>query len=52
MTFTAVYVKVPEGYVGFEVPKFISLGVIVVIFGIALSYALLQEKKEGKGEPH
>jgi YkoY family integral membrane protein len=41
-----------EGYVGFEVPKFISLGVIVVIFGIALTYALLQEKKEGKGEPH
>jgi YkoY family integral membrane protein len=41
-----------EGYVGFEVPKFISLGVIVVIFGIALTYALLQEKKVGKGEPH
>jgi predicted tellurium resistance membrane protein TerC len=41
-----------EGYVGFEVPKFISLGVIVVIFGIALTYALLQEKKAGKGEPH
>jgi YkoY family integral membrane protein len=41
-----------EGYVGFEVPKYISLGVIVVIFGIALTYALLQEKKERKGEPH
>jgi YkoY family integral membrane protein len=41
-----------EGYVGFEVPKFISLGVIVVIFGIALTYALLQEKRAGKGEPH
>jgi YkoY family integral membrane protein len=41
-----------EGYVGFEIPKFISLGVIVVIFGIALGYALLQEKKEVKGEPH
>ena len=37
-----------EGYVAFEVPKFISLGVIVVIFGIALSYALLKEKKESK----
>ncbi len=41
-----------EGYVGFELPKFISLGVIVVIFGIALTYALLREKKAGKGEPH
>jgi YkoY family integral membrane protein len=41
-----------EGYVGFEVPKVISLGVIVVIFGLALGYALVQEKKEGKGEPH
>src|SRR4030088_2978761 len=27
-----------EGYLHFEVPKFISLGVIVVIFGIALGY--------------
>ena len=34
------------GYVAFEVPKFISLGVIVVIFGIALAYALLKEKKD------
>ena len=41
-----------EGYVAFEVPKFISLGVIVVIFGIALTYALLQERREAKGEPH
>ena len=41
-----------EGYVAFEVPKFISLGVIVVIFGISLAYALLKEKKEGKGAPH
>jgi YkoY family integral membrane protein len=41
-----------EGYVAFVVPRFISLGVIVVIFGIALSYALLQERKEAKGEPH
>src|SRR6267154_68594 len=38
-----------EGYVGFEVPKFISLGVIVVIFGIALVYAVLRERREGKG---
>jgi YkoY family integral membrane protein len=34
-----------EGYVAFEIPKFISLGVIVVIFGIALAYALLKEKQ-------
>jgi YkoY family integral membrane protein len=41
-----------EGYLAFDVPKFISLGVIVVIFGIALTYALLHERREGKGEPH
>jgi YkoY family integral membrane protein len=35
-----------EGYVGFEVPKFISLGVIVAIFGTVLVYALMKEKKE------
>ena len=35
-----------EGYVTYEVPKFISLGVIVVIFGIALAYALLKERGE------
>ncbi len=33
------------GYIAFEVPKFISLGVIVVIFAAALGYALLQERK-------
>jgi YkoY family integral membrane protein len=38
-----------EGYVGFEIPKFISLGVIVVIFGIALAYALLKDKADRKG---
>ena len=37
-----------EGYLAFEVPKFISLGVIVVIFGIALAYALLKDKAERK----
>jgi len=41
-----------EGYVAFEVPKFISLGVIVMIFGISLTYALLKENKEGKGARH
>jgi YkoY family integral membrane protein len=35
-----------EGYVHFEVPKFISLGVIVVIFGLALAYALFKERAE------
>jgi YkoY family integral membrane protein len=34
-----------EGYIPFEVPKFISLGVIVVIFGIALGYALIRERR-------
>jgi YkoY family integral membrane protein len=37
-----------EGYIGFEIPKWLSLGLIVVIFGIALTYALLQEKKKEK----
>jgi YkoY family integral membrane protein len=36
-----------EGYIGFEVPRFISLGVIVVIFGGALAYALIVERKAG-----
>ncbi len=39
-----------EGYVHFEVPKFISLGVIVVIFGAALAYALWKERAEGRTE--
>ncbi len=38
-----------EGYVAFEVPKFISLGVIVVIFGIALAYAMISERKDHGG---
>ena len=37
-----------EGYIGFQIPKWLSLGLIVVIFGIALTYALLQEKKKEK----
>jgi YkoY family integral membrane protein len=47
-----------EGYVAFEIPKFISLGIIVVIFGIALGYALWKERAEAagggrrQGEPH
>jgi YkoY family integral membrane protein len=35
-----------EGYVAFEVPKAISLGVIVVIFAIALGYALIKERAD------
>ena len=37
-----------EGYIGFQIPKWLSLGLIVVIFGIALMYALLQEKNKEK----
>jgi YkoY family integral membrane protein len=33
------------GYIGFEIPKFISLGVIVVIFGVTLTYALIRERQ-------
>jgi YkoY family integral membrane protein len=40
-----------EGYVGFQVPKWLSLGLIVLIFGLALMYALLQEKKEKERTP-
>ncbi|HXI30050.1 MAG TPA: hypothetical protein VNG89_16545 [Vicinamibacterales bacterium] len=34
-----------EGYVAFEIPKWLSLGLIVVIFGVALAYSLMAEKK-------
>jgi len=34
-----------EGYVAFEIPKWLSLGLIVVIFGVALAYSLLADKK-------
>src|SRR6476659_11363221 len=33
------------GYIGFEAPKWLSLGLIVVIFAIAFFYARRQEKK-------
>jgi YkoY family integral membrane protein len=33
------------GYVGFEVPKWLSLGAIVVILGIAFLYARMQERR-------
>jgi len=35
------------GYVHFEIPKWLSLGLIVVIFGAALLYARYQERKVG-----
>jgi YkoY family integral membrane protein len=35
-----------EGYIGFEIPTWVSLVLIVVIFGVALVHALLQEKKK------
>jgi len=34
-----------EGYVAFTIPKWLSLGLIVVIFGVALAYALMSERK-------
>jgi YkoY family integral membrane protein len=42
-----------EGYMAFEIPKWLSLGLIVVIFGVALAYSLMAEKKvmaDKKGE--
>jgi YkoY family integral membrane protein len=51
-----------EGYIGFEVPKLVSLGVIVVIFGAVLGYAFVKERagsrhaagsrRAGRGESH
>jgi YkoY family integral membrane protein len=40
-----------EGYVHFQVPKWLSLGLIVVIFCLALAYSLVLEKK-AKGASH
>ena len=33
-----------EGYIGFEVPKWLSLGLIVLIFALAFIYARRQEQ--------
>ena len=38
-----------EGYVGFEIPKWLSLGLIVLIFGLAFAYARREERRKG---PH
>jgi YkoY family integral membrane protein len=40
-----------EGYVHFEIPRWFSLGLIVVIFGAALWYARNQERKARAGSP-
>jgi YkoY family integral membrane protein len=34
-----------EGYIGFEIPKWLSLGLIVVIFGVAFFYARQEERR-------
>jgi len=34
-----------EGYIGFEVPKWLSLGLIIVIFVVSFVYAQQQEKR-------
>ena len=34
-----------EGYLAFEIPKWLSLGLIVVIFGVSLAIALAQERR-------
>ena len=36
-----------EGYLGFEIPKWLSLGLIVVIFAVAFAYARRQERRRG-----
>jgi YkoY family integral membrane protein len=36
-----------EGYLAFEIPKWLSLGLIVVIFGISLAVAVWQERRAG-----
>jgi YkoY family integral membrane protein len=35
-----------EGFVGFEIPKWLSLGLIVLIFGVAFLYARRQERRD------
>jgi YkoY family integral membrane protein len=35
-----------KGYVGFEIPKWLSLGLIVVIFGVSFLYARMQESRQ------
>src|SRR5205823_6449230 len=37
------------GYIALEIPKWLSLGLIVVIFAIALGYSMMTETNETKG---
>jgi predicted tellurium resistance membrane protein TerC len=39
------------GYVHFEIPKWLSLGLIVVIFGISFLYARSQEARAKAVDP-
>ena len=39
-----------EGYIGFEIPKWLSLGLIVVIFLAGLVYARRLERRSGRGD--
>ena len=41
-----------EGYIGFEVPKWLSLGLIVVIFGASFLYARRQERLASRHKEH
>jgi len=38
-----------EHYVSFEVPRWLSLGLIVVIFGLAFAYARVEERRDARG---
>lgn len=39
-----------EHYIAFEIPKWLSLGLIVVIFGVSLVYAIREERRKGPAE--
>lgn len=39
------------GYIAFEIPRWLSLGLIVVIFGIAYLYAIRAERRSGASAP-
>jgi len=39
-----------EGYLAFEIPKWLSLGLIVVIFGISLAISLVRERRGAHAE--
>ena len=39
-----------EHYVAFEVPRWLSIGLIVVIFAIAFVYARMEERRAARGQ--